>query len=170
MHGNRDFLIGGRFCNNTGCKLIADGKAITVYGRRIVVMHGDTLCTDDRDYQRLRRIVRNPLVKLVFRCMSLRQRQNLAAKIRAGSKAHIESSMERIMDVNDAAVAKAFDKHRVDLIIHGHTHRPFVHSLRVNSKPVTRIVLGDWYSQGSVLRWNEQGYELSSLRRSDLDR
>jgi UDP-2,3-diacylglucosamine hydrolase len=102
--------------------------------------------------------------------MSLRQRQNLAAKIRAGSKAHIESSMERIMDVNDAAVAKAFDKHRVDLIIHGHTHRPFVHSLRVNSKPVTRIVLGDWYSQGSVLRWNEQGYELSSLRRSDLDR
>lgn len=170
MHGNRDFLIGGRFCKNTGCKLIADGKAITVYDRRIVVMHGDTLCTDDRDYQRLRRIVRNPLVKLVFRCMSLRQRQNLAAKIRAGSKAHIESSMERIMDVNDAAVAKAFDKHRVDLIIHGHTHRPFVHSLRVNSKPVTRIVLGDWYSQGSVLRWNEQGYELSSLRRSDLDR
>jgi UDP-2,3-diacylglucosamine hydrolase len=104
-------------------------------------------------------------VKLVLRCMSLKQRQNLAAKMRAGSKAHIENSMEQIMDVNAGAVTKAFEQFGVDLMIHGHTHRPAVHSLTVDGKPATRIVLGDWYTQGSVLRWDERGFELESLKR-----
>jgi len=166
MHGNRDFLIGRRFCNTTGCRLIDDGTPLLIQNRRIALLHGDTLCTDDHDYQRLRRIVRNPFVKLIFRCMSLRQRQGLAAKIRAGSKAHIENSMEEIMDVNANAVVQAFKQFKVDLIIHGHTHRPAIHSLSVDGKPATRIVLGDWYTQGSVLRWDEKGYELSSLERT----
>jgi UDP-2,3-diacylglucosamine hydrolase len=128
-------------------------------------MHGDTLCTDDRDYQRLRRIVRNPFVKLLFRAMTLKQRQRLAAKIRAGSKAHVENSMADIMDVNADAVTQAFTNHRVDLMIHGHTHRPAIHSLTVNGVPATRIVLGDWYAQGSVLRFDARGFELSALSR-----
>jgi UDP-2,3-diacylglucosamine hydrolase len=166
MHGNRDFLIGKRFCKATGCKLLDDGVIVTLNGQRAVLMHGDTLCTDDRDYQRLRRIVRNPLVKLVFRIMSLKQRQKLAAKIREGSKAHIENSMAQIMDVNAAAVTQAFKNHGVDLLIHGHTHRPAIHSLSVDSRPATRIVLGDWYTQGSVLRFDERGYDLSTLVRA----
>src|SRR5262249_19613433 len=115
--------------------------------------------------QRLRRIVRNPLVKLIFRCMSLKQRQKLAAKIRAGSKAHIDNAAEQIMDVNAHAVVAAFVKYGVDLMIHGHTHRPAVHSLTVNGKPATRIVLGDWYTQGSVLRFSGDGYRLTTLSR-----
>jgi len=166
MHGNRDFLLGRRFCAATGCRLIDDGTIATFYGRRVALLHGDTLCTDDHDYQRLRRIVRNPLLQFVLRRLSLKQREGLARKIRAGSKAHIENSMERIMDVNSNAVTSAFRHFAVDLMIHGHTHRPAIHSLAVDGKSATRIVLGDWYAQGSVLRWDENGYQLSALKRA----
>lgn len=169
MHGNRDFLLGKRFCRDTGSELIDDGTVVDVYGRRVLLMHGDTLCTDDRSYQRLRRIVRNPIVQLILRSMTLAQRQRLAARMRAGSKAHIEAADKAspyIMDVNSGAVVAAFRKFEVDCLIHGHTHRPAVHALTVDGRPRTRIVLGDWYEQGSVLRWNERGYELAGLRRS----
>lgn len=169
MHGNRDFLLGKLFCNDTGSELIEDGTVIDVFGQRVALMHGDTLCTDDRSYQRLRRIVRNPLVQWILRSMTLAQRQRLAVRMRAGSKAHIEAADKAspyIMDVNGDAVAAAFRAFGVDCLIHGHTHRPAVHTLTVDGRPRTRIVLGDWYDQGSVLRWNESGYELAGLRRS----
>jgi UDP-2,3-diacylglucosamine hydrolase len=168
MHGNRDFLIGSRFCRETGVKLLSDGTLVDLYGRKVLLLHGDTLCTDDSDYQRLRRIVRNPLVQFVMRRLSLRQRQRLAVRMRAGSKAHIEA-MDRaaplIMDVNQAEVIATFKRYGVDCMIHGHTHRPAVHHLTVDGKAATRIVLGDWYEQGSVLRWNRDGYELAGLAR-----
>ena len=168
MHGNRDFLLGARFCADTGAQLIDDGTIITVNDRRVLLMHGDTLCTDDHAYQRLRRIVRNPFVQWVLRSLSLAQRQKLAGRMRAGSKAHIEAadrSMPYVMDVNDGAVATAFRSTGVDCLIHGHTHRPAIHTLTVDGRPCTRIVLGDWYEQGSVLRWGPQGYELAGLQR-----
>lgn len=168
IHGNRDFLIGRRFAKETGVQLLADGTAIELYGKRVLLMHGDTLCIDDPDYQRLRRIVRNPLVQFVLRCLSLGQRQKLAARMRAGSKAHIESmdrAKPQIMDVNQDAVRRTFEHERVDFIVHGHTHRPAVHEVKVGDHVATRIVLGDWYEQGSVLRWNAQGFELAGLRR-----
>jgi UDP-2,3-diacylglucosamine hydrolase len=126
------------------------------------------LCTDDHSYQRLRRIVRNPLVQTVLRNLSLRQRRALAQRMRAGSKAHI-SSMETaqpyIMDVNPEAVIQALREHGADALVHGHTHRPAVHSVIVDGAVRTRIVLGDWFDQGSVLRWNAAGFELVNLRR-----
>jgi len=131
-------------------------------------MHGDTLCTDDPAYQRLRRIVRNPVIQWTLRHLSLKQRQRLAAKMRAGSKAHIESadrSTPYIMDVNQQAVVDALRSHHVDCVIHGHTHRPAIHDVDVDGHKATRIVLGDWHEQGSVLRWNEKGYELVTMRR-----
>jgi UDP-2,3-diacylglucosamine hydrolase len=169
MHGNRDFMLGKRFCRDTGATLIDDGTVVDVFGRKVLLMHGDTLCTDDHSYQRLRRIVRNPLVQLILRSMSLNQRERLAARMRAGSKAHIEAADHAspyIMDVNGAAVVAAFRTHEVDCMIHGHTHRPAIHELKIDGRTMTRIVLGDWYEQGSVLRWNERGFELAGLRRS----
>lgn len=169
MHGNRDFLIGKRFCAETGAQLIDDGTVVDVFGRRVLLLHGDTLCTDDHAYQRLRRIVRNPLVQFGLRSLTLKQRQRIAARMRAGSKAHIEAmdkSSPYIMDVNSDAVAAAFRAYRVDCMIHGHTHRPAIHSLTVDGQPATRIVLGDWYEQGSVLRWTPAGYELAGLQRT----
>ncbi len=168
IHGNRDFLLGRRFCAETGVQLLKDGTIIDVYGRRVLLMHGDSLCTDDPAYQRLRRIVRNPLVQFVMRSLSLKQRQKLAAKMRAGSKAHIQS-MDRlapqIMDVNADEVLATFARYGVDCLVHGHTHRPHIHSISTDGKQLTRIVLGDWYEQGSVLRWDEKGYELAGLQR-----
>lgn len=168
IHGNRDFLIGRRFARESGVQLLADGTAIELYGKRVLLMHGDTLCIDDPDYQRLRRIVRNPVVQFVLRCLSLGQRQKLAARMRAGSKAHIESmdrSKPQIMDVNQGAVVQTFQQQQADFIVHGHTHRPAVHEVKIGDRVVTRIVLGDWYEQGSVLRWDEQGFELAGLQR-----
>jgi len=171
MHGNRDFLIGQRFCRATGCQLLTDPTVVELYGRRVLLMHGDVLCTDDRQYQRARRVLRNPLVKGVFRCMSLTRRQRLGAKIRAKSQVHIDNvmnaSMEQIMDVNEEAVRQTLASHGIDLLIHGHTHRPAVHRLTINGAPATRIVLGDWYTQGSALHWDANGYDLRTLPRTD---
>lgn len=168
IHGNRDFLIGRKFAAETGVQLLQDGTMIELYGRRVLLMHGDTLCIDDPSYQRLRRIVRNPLVQLIMRSLRLRQRQKLAAKMRAGSKAHIESmdkAAPQIMDVNQEEVCRTFEQEHADIIVHGHTHRPAVHDIQVGGRTVTRIVLGDWYEQGSVLRWDERGFDLAGLRR-----
>ncbi|HEY6643573.1 UDP-2,3-diacylglucosamine diphosphatase [Povalibacter sp.] len=169
MHGNRDFLLGKRFCADSGAQLIDDGVVIDLYGRRVLLLHGDTLCTDDPAYQRLRRIVRNPLVQFILCRLSLRQRQRLAEKMRAGSKAHIDAmdkAAPAIMDVNTDAVAATFRRFQVDCMIHGHTHRPAIHRLTVDGNEATRIVLGDWYEQGSVLRWNADGFALAGLSRA----
>lgn len=166
IHGNRDFLIGKRFCRETGIELLADGTVIDLYGRRVLLMHGDLLCTDDRAYQRLRRIVRNPAVQFVMRRLTLRQRQRLAERMRAGSKEHIASmdiAAPQIMDVNQDEVRRTFARFGVDCIIHGHTHRPAVHEMQIDGHEAVRIVLGDWYEQGSVLRWNAGGFELAKL-------
>jgi UDP-2,3-diacylglucosamine hydrolase len=168
IHGNRDFLVGRRFAADTGVKLLPDGTLIELYGKRVLLMHVDTLCIDDPDYQRLRRIVRNPVVQFILRCLSLNQRQKIAARMRAGSKAHIETmdrSKPQIMDVNQGAVVRTFEAEHADVIVHGHTHRPAVHEVKVGDQVATRIVLGDWYEQGSVLRWDERGFELAGLRR-----
>jgi UDP-2,3-diacylglucosamine hydrolase len=165
IHGNRDFLIGDRFCSETGVRLLADGTIIDLYGERVLLMHGDVLCTDDRSYQRLRRIVRNPVVQWAFRRLSLARRQALAQKMREGSRMHVESTASEIMDVNAGAVDAAFRRSEARTLIHGHTHRPAVHALEVDGAPARRIVLGDWHAQGSVLEWSPTGFELRSLPR-----
>lgn len=168
IHGNRDFLIGRKFAAETGAKLLPDGTMIELHGKRVLLMHGDTLCIDDPDYQRLRKIVRNPLVQFVLRRLSLARRQQLAARMRAGSKKHIESmdrSKPQIMDVNQDAVRRTFETEHADVIVHGHTHRPAIHQVLLGDRTVQRVVLGDWYEQGSVLRWTDQGFELAGLRR-----
>lgn len=170
MHGNRDFLLGKRFCAASGTRMLDDGTVVDLYGRRVLLLHGDTLCIDDPAYQRLRRIVRNPFVQFVLRSLSLRQRQKLAQKMRAGSKAHIDAmdkAAPSIMDVNAQQVVRTLQEKRVDCMIHGHTHRPAIHEVALPDGRIgTRIVLGDWYDQGSVLRWDENGYELAGLRRA----
>jgi UDP-2,3-diacylglucosamine hydrolase len=165
MHGNRDFLIGPRFCRETGAVLLEDRTVVDLYGQRVLLMHGDALCTDDTDYQRLRRILRNRGVLWTLRHLSLAMRRKLAHRLRAGSRAHIGATAPEIMDVNADAVASAFRNAGVRSLIHGHTHRPAVHSLEVDRHPAKRIVLGDWYAQGSVLAWSPEGFALKSMPR-----
>jgi UDP-2,3-diacylglucosamine hydrolase len=165
MHGNRDFMLGARFCAETGCTLLADRTLVDLYGERVLLMHGDALCTDDVAYQRLRRIVRNPVVRWAFRHMTLARRRSLAERMRAGSRMHVTDTPPEIMDVNADAVDAAFRDAGVATLIHGHTHRPAVHELGVDGRRCRRIVLGDWYAQGSVLEWSGQHVELRSLPR-----
>ena len=165
LHGNRDFLIGQDFCRQTGCQLLPDPVIADLGGERVLLTHGDALCTDDHAYQELRSIVRTPVWQHRFLALPLTDRQLLANEVRAGSRAHTARSIPRIMDVNAAAVAAAFRAARVRRIIHGHTHRPAVHDALVEGESVQRIVLGAWYEQGSYLAYENGRYELRSLAR-----
>ncbi|MDR3445751.1 MULTISPECIES: UDP-2,3-diacylglucosamine diphosphatase [unclassified Dyella] len=163
MVGNRDFLLGKNFAERAGFTLLDDGTVHDLYGRPTLLMHGDVLCTDDIAYQTMRKQVRTPEWMAQILAMPLDARRALAAKARADSKAHTSSTMETIMDVNAEAVADTMRKVDVTRLIHGHTHRPVIHRFDVDGKSAERIVLGDWYEQGSVLRVTPEGVELQGL-------
>ena len=165
MHGNRDFLLSSRFCEMTGAELLPDPLIVTLYGEAVLVMHGDALCTDDRAYQRLRATVRDADWQRQFLALSVEARRALAGAARAGSQAHTAAMEYAITDVNADSVAMALRAAATSTLLHGHTHRPAIHALQVDGRPCTRIVLGDWYDQGSVLRWDHEGPELQSLQR-----
>ncbi|HSD75620.1 MAG TPA: UDP-2,3-diacylglucosamine diphosphatase [Steroidobacteraceae bacterium] len=166
MHGNRDFLLGERFCADSGCRLLEDPTIIELHGRRVLTMHGDALCIDDHSYQNLRAMVRDQGWQRMFLALSPQQRQVLADAARAGSKAHIAQAMSAIMDVNPGAVEAAMRGAGVNLLLHGHTHRPNVHRFELDGKAAARIVLGDWHEQGSVLVWDDEGFDLRGLPRA----
>ena len=163
VHGNHDFLLGRAFVERTGCTLLGDHTVIDVYGTPVLVMHGDTLCTRDRRYQRFRKVTRNRIVQKLFLGMSLEWRARKAAGIRSETKKDAALKAEDIMDVTDEAVAAAMRKHGVRHLVHGHTHRPAIHDFTLDGKPATRIVLGDWYAQDSVLAWDGSGYRLGRV-------
>jgi UDP-2,3-diacylglucosamine hydrolase len=163
MVGNRDFLLGEDFANRAGLTLLEDGVIHDVYGRPTLLMHGDLLCTDDVAYQTVRKQVRTPQWKAQILSMSLEARRAFAAKAREDSRAHTGSTMETIMDVNQDAVAETMRAANVTRLIHGHTHRPAIHRFDLDGNAAERIVLGDWYEQGSVLRVTPEATELRGL-------
>jgi UDP-2,3-diacylglucosamine hydrolase len=153
MHGNRDFLLGEAYAQRAGMTLLTDPAVVEFDGERTLLMHGDTLCTDDTAYQEFRAVVRNPDWQKQFCARSLSERRAFAAQARAESVKHTAGAKPEIMDVNQGAVAAAMRKHCVRTLIHGHTHRPATHRFDLDGQAVERIVLGDWYEQGSVLTW-----------------
>lgn len=165
LHGNRDFLIGEDFCCRTRCQLLPDPVIAELDGERVLLTHGDALCTDDHAYQELRSIVRMPSWQRRFLRLPLSDRQLLANEVRAGSRAHTARTIPTIMDVNTTAVTAAFKAASVSRIIHGHTHRPAVHEALVEGRSVQRIVLGAWYEQGSYLVCEAGRYELRTIPR-----
>jgi UDP-2,3-diacylglucosamine hydrolase len=166
MHGNRDFLLSTQFCRMSGAQLLPDPLIITLYGESVLVMHGDALCSDDHAYQRLRATVRDAGWQRQFLALSIEARRSIAGAARAGSQAHTAAMQNSITDVNADSVARALRAAGTAVLLHGHTHRPAVHALEVDGEPRTRIVLGDWYHQGSVLRWDHEGPRLESLGRA----
>jgi UDP-2,3-diacylglucosamine hydrolase len=163
MVGNRDFLLGQAFAERAGFTLLDDGTVHDLYGTPTLLMHGDVLCTDDVAYQTVRRNVRTPEWKAQVLAMSLDARRAFAAKAREDSRAHTGTTHETIMDVNAGAVIEALRTAGVQHLIHGHTHRPAVHHFDVDGQTAERIVLGDWYEQGSVLRVAPETRELRAL-------
>lgn len=140
MHGNRDFLIGDKFCKEVGAILLDDPYIINLEEKKIMLMHGDSLCTDDEDYQNFRNLVRSKEWQEDFLSKDLIERKEVAKNLREISSLENQTKNENIMDVNQSEVIKIIENHSVDVLIHGHTHRPFVH----DENGVPRMVLGDW--------------------------
>ena len=163
LHGNRDFLIGPRFASESGIQLLPETEVIDLYGEPVLLLHGDTLCTDDVDYQAFRAQVRKPAWQARLLEQPLAQRRALAGQLRETSRQALQQKATDITDVNPAAVNQALRAHGVRRMIHGHTHRPAIHEWTLEKLPVRRAVLGDWYVQGSVLRCDEADWCLEPL-------
>jgi UDP-2,3-diacylglucosamine hydrolase len=163
MHGNRDFLLGERFCAATGCRLLGDFETVDVHGRKVLLTHGDLLCTDDTRYLSLRSTLRDPAWQREFLSKPLAERRTIAADLRRMSATEIAAKAEDIMDVNADTVSSTMRRFGVELLLHGHTHRPAVHRFTLDGRDAARIVLGAWYEQGSVLRWDANGFRLETL-------
>jgi UDP-2,3-diacylglucosamine hydrolase len=156
MHGNRDFLIGESFCQRIKAQLITDPTVIDLCGEPTLLMHGDSLCTDDLPYQEFRSLARSAAWQQEFLAHSLSQRIAIAADMRAKSKVSNSNKAQDIMDVSQHAVDQALRKHGVKRLIHGHTHRPAQHI----TEHGTRWVLGDWCEKGWHIEATETAIEL----------
>lgn len=165
MHGNRDFMIGRQFANETGVEILQDPYPVTMYGQKALLSHGDALCTDDTQYQRVRLMTRNPDWQASILAKPLKERLRIAEEARRQSLERTLNLSMDIMDVNQDEVRRVIKQHGVDVLLHGHTHRPDIHTVDLGNRKAKRIVLGDWYRQGSVLRWDLQGPKLRAMPR-----
>ena len=160
--GNRDFLLGGDFATRVGMTLLEEPHLLQLEQSRVVLLHGDTLCTDDHDYQKFRALVRDPAWISTMLTKSLLERQQLAARLRDDSKTATNQKTSEIMDVSETTVDDCFRSNNADVIIHGHTHRPALHRYDAD---LLRIVLGDWIPEPSFLSWQPgQGFKLCDPR------
>jgi UDP-2,3-diacylglucosamine hydrolase len=173
LRGNRDFLLGADYAARCGMRILPDPCVIDLYGRPTLLMHGDLMCTDDAAYQEFRRQSRDPAWQEAMLTQPLERRIALAQHARAASIAHQKAvrpqdddsmaAKEDITDVSQSTVEATFARYGIATMIHGHTHRPAIHQMIVADQPRTRIVLGDWYEQGSVLRVDADGASLATL-------
>ncbi|WP_421549208.1 UDP-2,3-diacylglucosamine diphosphatase [Pseudomonas sp. QD4] len=163
MHGNRDFMLGKAFCKAAGATLLKDPSVVDFYGEPVLLMHGDSLCTRDEAYMRMRRYLRNPLTLWILRHLPLRTRHKLARKLRNESRAQTRMKANDIVDVTPEEVPRVMQAFGVHTLVHGHTHRPAIHKLQLGEQAAKRIVLGDWDRQGWALQVDEQGFQLAAF-------
>ncbi len=170
MHGNRDFLVGAGYARRAGMRLLPDPAVVSLYGEPVLLMHGDLLCSDDTAYQAFRAQTRDPDWQQRFLDQPLAARLAFAAQARAASMARQQQMLqgdrgtfETVTDVTAATVEATLARFGVDTLVHGHTHRPALHELEVAGRRRRRIVLGDWFEQGSVLRVEPGRYRLQAL-------
>jgi len=157
MRGNRDFLIGKKFAQETGCQLIPDPTLINLYGKPTLLTHGDALCTLDIKHLQFRKYAHNPNYYRFFLMLPLWLRTWIARKIRNKSQRHTRTISYEVMDVTDSEVIRIMELYQTQQLIHGHTHKPAIHPISVNSHPASRIVLGSWHEHGNALVYHEDG-------------
>jgi UDP-2,3-diacylglucosamine hydrolase len=165
IRGNRDFLLGQEYAQRAGMAILPDPAVAMIEGEPTLILHGDLLCTDDTAYQQFRAQTRDPRWQCDFLAQPLAARLAFAEQARAASKARYgelvaSGQSETITDVTPATVREWFKRYGIHRMIHGHTHRPAIHA---EGDGNTRIVLGDWYEQGSVLRVDDNGFDLRSM-------
>jgi len=157
MLGNRDFLLGKKFCKLSGCQLLPEEYCLDIFGVPTLLMHGDTLCTLDIAYLKFRKMARNRFMQFLFLLKPLKSRLRIAEQMRLKSKSYTQNTAATIMDVTQDAVIARMQAHQVHHLIHGHTHRPDVHNFDIDGKPAKRTVLGAWHDGGWVLWCKENG-------------
>jgi UDP-2,3-diacylglucosamine hydrolase len=160
IHGNRDFLLGKRFAKKANIYLLPEIDTIDLYGQHVIIMHGDTLCTRDIDYQVFRKKSRSWWWQTAIKSLPLFVRKKIAANYRKKSASATAMKSQEIMDVTESEVIDCLEKYKSQLLIHGHTHRPAVHKVFANDADAERIVLGDWYEQGAWLKVTPDSIEL----------
>lgn len=163
MHGNRDFLMGDAFCAAAGMTLLPDPSIVRLAGKRVLLMHGDSLCTMDQEYMAVREMLRDPAFQADFLSKSIAERDAFARSARAQSKEHTRQSATEIMDVTPSEVVRVMADQDVDMMIHGHTHRPKMHDLEVHGRPAQRMVLGDWDKLGWYIEADHGAFALHSF-------
>lgn len=165
MRGNRDFLLGERFAAETGVELLDDYATVELGGERVLLTHGDLLCTLDIKYQEFRRFVRNPANQQQFLSMPLAERRRIAAQTREGTQSSMAEKAADIMDVDDAEVLRVMRAHAATVLVHGHTHRPALHQVELDGAAGRRFVLGDWYEpdHARLLVCDDSGLTLRPL-------
>ena len=163
MHGNRDFLIGSEFASSSGLKLLNDPSSEEMFGNQVLLMHGDLLCIEDHDYQAFRKTSRDPKWQNEFLTKTIQERQEIAHNLRTISKEATGTKKEEIMDVSATEVIRTMKESSVNLLIHGHTHRPKSHKITVNDQPAERIVLGDWDAYGWFIWMDSSSCELKNF-------
>ena len=160
--GNRDFLIGRKFASAADIELLEDYHLYEYKGQRILLMHGDLLCTDDRSYLKFRGFVQNPLTKAIFGLLPIALKRKIASDLRAKSAQGKDNKSAEIMDVNQGAVLATMRKYQVNHLIHGHTHRPAVHAFEEDGTGYKRYVLGDWHQELWWIQRDSAGISLHS--------
>ena len=161
MHGNRDFLISKKICSNLNMRLLEDPTVIIKNGQRLLLLHGDTLCTDDEEYQKFRSLVRSDEWQKQMLSKSLEERLSLAENLRKKSINANAHKKESIMDVNINEVDALIELYRPNVIVHGHTHRPNVHKHNLHQENIYRYVLGDWYNRFFILSLKNKKFVIS---------
>ena len=161
IHGNRDFLLGSKFEEMTGIQIIDDMTVIEDEFCKIMVSHGDVFCTDDIEYQNLKKTLRSEQWIETFLSKTIEERIDFANQLRSQSAESSSNKAENIMDVNMAYVNEIIDKNKIDILIHGHTHRPAVHKL---DSGASRAVLGSWENnEGWIIEYKQGNIELKSF-------
>ena len=163
IRGNRDFIIRNGFATSAGIHLLPDFALTNINGERVLLLHGDLLCTDDLAYLRYRKFVHTPLFQSLFLSLPASVLQSISDRLRSQSARKNVYKPAEIMDVSQATVEMMMRRYEVRTIIHGHTHRPAIHRFKLDGEDAQRIVLGDWYEQGSILRCDDSGYQLDQI-------
>jgi UDP-2,3-diacylglucosamine hydrolase len=160
IHGNRDFMVGKKYAKQSSMQLLPEHHEINLYGRKVLLMHGDTLCLADKNYQKMRKVIHNPALQFVFNLLPLHYRKKIGWKIRSASQSKKVYKNNVMMGVTQSEVERLLVKHNCDILIHGHTHQVAEHQFEISNKPYTRFDVGDWFTNFSYAEADEQSIKL----------
>lgn len=160
IHGNRDFMIGKRYAKQSSMTLLPEHTEIDLYGTKTLIMHGDTLCLFDKNYQRMRKVIHNPVIQFIFNCLPLKLRKRIGWKIRTASQSKKVYKNTDMMGVTEHEVFRLMKKHKVQRLIHGHTHQAYIHNFDVNGQAGQRLDVGDWYKNLSFVEARQENVDL----------